>query len=179
MKIGIIITLYKGGKKRKDDSNSYRAITLTSSILKLFERLLYTRIVLSVNRSLNPLQGGFQKICNMTSFILQESIYYAKENNSKSYTCFLDAQKAFDKVWHDELLLKLYERGLDHYLWNIIVSLHSDLRSYVLFRGFKSVSFQNLRGTRHCGVFSPFMFLCFIGDLRDQLCASNLGLIIN
>ena len=181
MKIGIIITLYKGGKKREDDPNSYRAITLTSSILKLFERLLYTRIVLSINRPLNPLQGGFQKNmgCNMISFILQESIYYAKENNSKLCTCFLDAQKAFDKEWHDGLLLKLYERGLDHYLWKIIVSLHSDLRSYVLFRGFKSVSFQILRGTRQGGVLSPFMFLCFIDDLLDQLCASNLGLIIN
>ena len=166
MKIGIIITLYKGGKKRKDDPNSYRAITLTSSILKLFERLLYKRILLSINRPLNPLQGGFQKNmgCNMTSFVLQESIYYAKENNSKLYTCFLDAQKAFDKVWHDGLLLKLHERGLDHYLWKIIVSLHSNLQSYVLFRGFKSKRFQIVRGTRQGGVLSPFMFLCFIDD---------------
>lgn len=48
--------------------------------LKLFERLLYKRIVLSINRHLNPLQGGLQKKmgCNMTSFIRQESMYYAK-----------------------------------------------------------------------------------------------------
>ena len=39
MKRGIIITLFKGGNKRKDDPNNYRAITLTSSILKLFERI--------------------------------------------------------------------------------------------------------------------------------------------
>ena len=181
MKIGIIISLYKGGKKRKDDPNSYRATTLTSSILKLFERLLYKRILLSINRPLNPLQGGFQKNmgCNMTSFVLQESIYYAKGNNSKLYTCFLDAQKAFDKVWHDGLLLKLHERGLYHYLWKIIVSLHSNLQSYLLFRGFKSKRFQIVRGTRQGGVLSPFMFLCFIDDLLDQLCASEFGLTIH
>ena len=40
MKIGIIITLYKGGNKRKDDPDSYRAITLTPCVLKLFERIL-------------------------------------------------------------------------------------------------------------------------------------------
>ena len=39
MKTVTVITLYKGGNKRKDDPNSYRAITLTSAILKLFERV--------------------------------------------------------------------------------------------------------------------------------------------
>lgn len=95
------------------------------------------------------------------------------------YTCFLDAQKAFDKVWHDGLLLKLHERGLDLYLWKIIVSLHCNLHSYALFRSFKSIRFKILRGTRQGGVLSPFMFLCFIDDLLDQLCASNVGLVIH
>ena len=36
MKRGEIITLHKGGKKRKDDPNNYRAITLSSVILKLY-----------------------------------------------------------------------------------------------------------------------------------------------
>ena len=100
MKKGIIITLFKGGNKRKDDPNSYRAITLTSSIFKLFERILCHRITSSMEKSLNPLQGCFQQGmgCNMTSYLLHESINFAKENNSKLYVCFLDAQKAFDKV---------------------------------------------------------------------------------
>ena len=181
MKTGTVITLYKGGNKRKDDPNSYRAITLTSALLKLFERLLYKRILQTIDAPLNPLQGGFQKNmgCNMTSFILQESIYYANENNSKLYTCFLDAQKAFDKVWHNGLLIKLHEMGLDLYLWKLIVTLHSDLYSYVLFRGFMSPRFQIHRGTRQGGVLSPYLFLCFINELLDELCDSNLGLTVN
>lgn len=96
MKTGIIITLFKGGNKRKDDPNSYRAITLTSVILKLFERILYQRLLSSFSRPLNSLQGGFQKNmgCNMTSFLLHECIYYAQENNSRLYVCFLDAKKS-------------------------------------------------------------------------------------
>ena len=39
MKVGVIITIFKGGSKPRDDPNSYRAITLTSSILKLYETL--------------------------------------------------------------------------------------------------------------------------------------------
>ena len=58
MKTGIIITLFKGGNKRKDDPDSYRAITLTSCVLKLFERILLNRI-LAIDKPFNPLQGGF------------------------------------------------------------------------------------------------------------------------
>ena len=179
MKIGIIITLYKGGGKRKDDPNSYRAITLTSSVLKLFERILLKRI-LSVQRPFNPLQGGFQKGmgCNMTSFLLQESVHYARENGSKLYICFLDAKKAFDKVWHDGLFLKLYETGIELYLWKILVSLHAQVSSYVLFKGFKSNVFSVTQGTRQGGVISPHLFLCFINDLLNMLCASDKGFSI-
>ena len=69
--------------------------------------------------------------------------------------------------------------GLDFYLWKLIVILLTDLYSYVLFRGFKSIQFQIFRGTRQERVLSPYMFLCFINDLLDELCASNLGLIVN
>ena len=112
-------------------------------------------------------------------FYSSESVYYVKENNSKLYTCFLDAQKAFDKVWHDGLFIKLHEMGLDLYLWKLIVSLHSDLYSYVLFRGFMSPRFQIHKGTRQGGVLSPYLFLCFINALLDELCESKLGLIVN
>ena len=179
MKVGIIIPLYKGGTKRKDNPDSYRAITLTSCVLKLFERLLLSRI-LSTQRPFHPLQGGFQKGmgCTMTSFLVNESVQYAKENNSKLYICFLDAKKAFDKVWHDGLLLKFYERGIDLYIWKVLVSLHANLTSYVLFRGRKSSTFNINRGTRQGGVISPFGFLCFIDDLLHLLTLSKNGLRI-
>ena len=43
LKQGIIITLHKGGRESKTGPNSYPAITLSSSLLKLFERILLER----------------------------------------------------------------------------------------------------------------------------------------
>ena len=181
MKVGVIITVFKGGNKRKDDPNSYRAITLTSALLKLYERVLHTRLVNSVPQALNPLQGGFQKHmgCNMTSFLLQESVHYAKENNSKLYVCFLDVKQAFDNVWHDGLFLKLEELGIDLYIWKAFVSLYENVTSYVNYRGFRSRLFQIFKGTRQGGVASPFLYLCFKNDLMNLLCASIYGFCMN
>ena len=113
MKVGTIITVYKGGKKDKRNPNSYRAITLSSCILKLFEKVLLRR--LENNTSLTPhrLQGGFRKGlgCLMSSLSLQECISYANENRSKLYACFLDSRQAFDRVWHQGLVYKLMEAG--------------------------------------------------------------------
>ena len=53
MKRGTIITLHKGGRKRKDDPNNYRAITLSSVILKLYERILLHRLESSIHFSEN------------------------------------------------------------------------------------------------------------------------------
>ena len=62
LKLGTIVTLHKGNGKRKDIPNNYRAITLSSSILKLYEKLLLGRLQNRINSPIHPLQGGFRKI---------------------------------------------------------------------------------------------------------------------
>ena len=63
MKHGIIITLHKGGRKSKKDPNNYRAITLTYSVLKLFERLIIDRLYDSLEKPFNSMQVGQAAIC--------------------------------------------------------------------------------------------------------------------
>lgn len=180
MKKGIIITLFKGGNKRKDDPENYRAITLSSVILKLFERVLLTRIQMFSNLAtpIHPLQGGFQKGlgCLMTSFMLRESIYFAKENHSRLYVCFLDVRKAFDCVWHDGLFYKLYNMGIDKAIFSILQNLYTGMSSCVKFKGCKSGWFPILQGTRQGGVISPFLYLVFLNDLLYEIEASGLGM---
>ena len=118
------------------------------------------------------LQGGFRQKtgCNMTSAMFKECCLYAKENHSKLYACFLDVQKAFDKIWHNGLFLKIYERGIRSNLLRIIINLHSNMTSRVIYKGHSSSWFRILQGSRQGGVVSPFMYLCYIDDLIRELC---------
>ena len=180
LKQGIIITLYKGGGKRKDDPKSYRAITLSSCLLKLYERCLLEKLQKELDGSLHPLQGGFRKSIgyNMTSFLLRECITYSNERGSNLYACFLDAKQAFDRVWHDGLFYKLYELGISSSLLSNVIAMHSNMSSCVLYKGHYSSWFPVLQGTRQGGVWSPFLYLCFINGLIEILVDTNLGFSI-
>ena len=71
LKRGIILRLYKGGHKPKNLCNSYRAITLSSSVLKLYEKELLNHLQNSIDLPIHSLQGGFHPNMSsaMTSFI--------------------------------------------------------------------------------------------------------------
>ena len=181
LKQGVIITLHKGGRKSKKDPDNYRAITLTSSILKLFERLILRLLYVNMEKPFNSLQGGFRPLtgCNMSSLMLKECILYAKEHQSKLFACFLDVQKAFDKVWHNGLFLKLYNMGIRSKLLRVVIELHRNLTSTVLHDGYHSDCFPVLQGTRQGGVVSPFMYLCFVDDLLNELNECGVGFKVN
>ena len=72
-------------------------------------------------------------------------------------------------MWHDDLFVKLYDLVIRSKLLGIIIDLHTNMRSCVLFKGHESAWFKILQGSRQGGVISPFMFLCFNDDLLEQL----------
>ena len=140
MKRGIIITLYKGGKRKKSDPNSYRAITLLSVVLKLYEKVLLSLFKDDNTCEINALQSGFQPNmgCMITSFMVRESIHFAKEQGSKLFMCFLDIRQAFDRAWQDLLMLKLYLKGVNISLLKAVINLYEDMYSCVRTQGFTS-----------------------------------------
>ena len=119
----------------------------------------------------------------MTSVMLKECCLYAKENQSKLYACFLDVQTTFDKLWQNGLFLKLYNRGIRSNLLRVIINLHCNMTSCVIYNGHYSSWFRILQGSSQGGIVSPFMYLCYIDDLIRELCKCmdgfmRLGLIL-
>ena len=151
MKKGIIITLYKGGNKPKDDPNSYRAITLSSVLLKLYESVLLNRIANDgIFKNINLLQGGFQRDigCIMTSFSFRECCNFTVKNGSFLNIAFLDVRRAFDTVWHKSLIIMLSRIGLNKYIIKIIIDLYQGMASCVRNQGHYPDWFEVLQGTR-------------------------------
>ena len=129
----------------------------------MYENVLLRRLQDTVNKPLHALQGGFQP--RMTSFVLNESLIYSKENHSKLFACFLDARQAFDRVWHDGLFYNLHKLGVCSKLLKSVISMHTDMYSCVMYDGFYSDWFPIIQSTRQGGVWSPFVYLIYINPL--------------
>ena len=58
----------------------------------------------------SDMQFGFKERvgCTEASFTILETINHMLERGSKMFSCFLDVRKAFDTVWIEGLLYKLF-----------------------------------------------------------------------
>ena len=77
------------------------------------------------------MQFGFQEGsgCIEASFRILETINHMLERGSKLFSCFLDIRKAFDTVWIDGLMYKLFsDLGVNGKLWLAIKDLYTDIK---------------------------------------------------
>ena len=84
------------------------------------------------------MQFGFKEGvgCTEASFTILETINHMLERGSKVFSCFLDVRKAFDTVWIEGLLYKLFsEFGIGGRMWLVIKDLYTGVRAQVLYSG--------------------------------------------
>ena len=109
-----ITPLFKTGWRNKPEN--YRPVSLTSVVCKLLEILIRDHMVefLVKHNLINASQHGFLKarscLTNLLCFL--EEITKWVDDGSPVDVVYLDFQKAFDKVPHQRLLLKLKAHGI-------------------------------------------------------------------
>ena len=65
------------------------------------------------------------------------------ERGTKIFGLFLDVRKAFDTVWFDGLLFKLFtELGTERRMWLAIKDLYTGVKAQVVYSGSLSGSFD-------------------------------------
>ena len=96
-------------------TTSYRPISLISSIIKLFERVIEQRLRSHLEDIgfINKHQSGFRRAKSTDDhlFRLSQSIMESFNRGEHVVAAFLDVEKAFD-VWHNGLMYKIFQLGL-------------------------------------------------------------------
>jgi len=114
---GLIVPLLKNKHGDQSRSDMYRGITLSPTIAKLFEYLLT-----HFNFDFKKHSG-----CCHALFTFKETTKYFIEKGSKVYCAFVDASKAFDKVLHNGLFVKLIKKNVSPRFVHILKNWYSKL----------------------------------------------------
>ena len=126
-------------------------------------------------------QFGFKKAigCSHSTYLLKESIQYFTSNDSNVSMCMLDLSRAFDKLNHWGLYIKLMERKIPLIILRLIINLFSKLCTVVAWNGARSSPVVLRTGCRQGAILSPTLFSVYVDDLLLELSRKALGCRIN
>ena len=188
-KLAKIVTLnkLKAGVPRCDQT---RPISLLATHSKLFEKILLEKVRhwAETNHLVPVEQSGFRPGCLLPTRVL--SIYQEVKNNMTAnipiLAVYVDYQKAYDKVWHKGLVVKLFRMGMPLALLKLIISWLRDRRAYVVFGENRSKIFHTYIGLPQGSSLSPYLFIVYhcdivacVGAHSSHIFADDLNVLIS
>ena len=162
------IPLYKSGDPHV--FNNYRPVSLLPTLSKVFEEVMYTRLIsfLETHKILICNQFGFRRSYSsyMALMVTINEITRPLENGEHVVGIFLDFSKAFDTVNHDVLSNKLNHYGVWGNALEWFTSYLSDRRQYVTYNGCSSSTKYIKCGVPQGSILGPLLFLLYINGLQ-------------
>ena len=165
-------------KGSKRDAANYRPISLTSHIGKLLERKIRDHILrhLDNKQLIKPSQHGFlpgrSYLSNLLEFL--ERVTDDTDRGHNTDVAYLDFAKAFDKVPHARLLVKLKALGVNDQVSSWIEAWLRDRRQRVVVGGEESAWSAVSSGVSQRSILGPLLFIVYINDLDEKMTSTVL-----
>ena len=128
-----VIPIYKKGDRTQ--ASNYRPVSLTSITSKILEHIISSQIMdhLDSCNILHPNQHGFRskRSCETQLIMTTDDLTKSINNHDQVDVAILDFAKAFDKVPHQRLIVKLKFYGINTHLQNWTRSFLQDRKQQV------------------------------------------------
>lgn len=154
----MFITIPK--KQNAKKCGEYRMISLMSHVLKLFLNIIQNRVRPKCDEQLGDSQFGFRSGVGTREalFALNVLVQKCRDMQTDVLMCFIDYEKAFDRVKHQHLLRLLTDIGLDGKDVRIIRNLYENQVATIRVENEETEEIKICRGVRQGCVMSPLLF---------------------
>ena len=159
-KTSYINSIFKKGN-RKECSN-YRGISITSSIGKLYERVLKVRIE---NEAIEiEEQNGFRpgRSCIDNIFTLKQLVEKRMERGMDLHVTFIDLRKAFDSVPLQKLWTALRKSNTRDIYINAVKALYKGNQAFIKVGNKISEPLTQTKGVKQGSCLSPTLFKIYL-----------------
>ena len=175
-----IVPIHKSGSKAI--MANFRPVALTSVICKVFERIICSAVMsfLMSNDLISEQQHGFVRgrSCQTNILLCLEKWTEIVDGGNSVDVAYFDYAKAFDKVSHRLLLLKLQSYGIDGKLLNWLKDYLDNRRQRVVVGNAMSQWLEVVSGTTQGTVLGFLLFLLFINDLPKACSPEDESLVM-
>ena len=167
-------------KKNTMECSEHRTISLISHVTKVILKVILRRNEKAIDQEIEETQSGFSSGVGTREGILNLRLIFDKylEVKQNVFVCYIDYEKAFDRVYQDQLMSKLKSCDIHAMDLRMIQNLYWNQTASIKLEEGESDSFAIKRGVRQGCILSPKLFNLYTEDIfkqADKLPGVNIG----